>query len=255
MSCSSASLLVAPLLLPHHSKKLILPRRRARAAITSSLRLGVEDLAELAHNKVLVAAAISGAVGQLSKPLTSAIRTGKGIDLWAAVSAGGMPSTHSAAVAAAATSLGLERGFSDSIFGMSVVFAFLVMYDAQGVRREVGSHAKILNKILSSQEEDDVQSPSSRSSSVNCEKMSPFASISEKAESYGQNSESYSFRRPGITSTKVDMPSPKVNVKVPLLKKYSNYPLLNESVGHTEVQVLVGAILGFIVSVAVDVIL
>lgn len=43
-----------------------------------------------------MAAAISGAVGQLSKPLTSAIRTGKGIDLWAAVSAGGMPSTHSA---------------------------------------------------------------------------------------------------------------------------------------------------------------
>ncbi|RZR97758.1 hypothetical protein BHM03_00026997 [Ensete ventricosum] len=131
MSCSSASLLVAPLLLPHHPKKLSLPRRRSRAAITSSLRLGVEDLAELAHNKVLVSAAISGAVGQLSKPLTSAIRTGKGIDLWAAVSAGGMPSTHSAAVAAAATSLGLERGFSDSIFGMSVVFAFLVMYDAQ----------------------------------------------------------------------------------------------------------------------------
>lgn len=125
----------------------------------------------------------------------------------------------------------------------------------QGVRREVGSHAKILNKILSSQEEDDVQSPSPRSSSVNCEKMSPFASISEKAESYGQNSESYSFRGPGITSTKVDMPSPKVNIKVPLLKKYSNYPLLNESVGHTEVQVLVGAILGLIVSVAVDVIL
>ncbi|CAL9091896.1 unnamed protein product [Musa textilis] len=232
MSCSFASLLVAPLLFPHHSKKLILPRRRARAAITSSLRLGVDDLAELAHNKVLVAAAISGAVGQLSKPLTSAIRTGKGIDLWAAVSAGGMPSTHSAAVAAAATSLGLERGFSDSIFGVSVVFAFLVMYDAQGVRREVGSHAKILNKIRSSQEEDDVQSPSARSSSVNCEKMSPFASISEKAESYRPNSESYSFRGPGFTST-----------------KYSNYPVLNESVGHTEVQVLVGAMLARSISI------
>ncbi|URE03158.1 Divergent PAP2 family [Musa troglodytarum] len=245
MSCSFASLLVAPLLFPHHSKKLILPRRRARAAITSSLRLGVDDLAELAHNKVLVAAAISGAVGQLSKPLTSAIRTGKGIDLWAAVSAGGMPSTHSAVRhVSSASSFGssvlmalnsegillncvrnqgcccsgnfawprefLEcRGFSDSIFGVSVVFAFLVMYDAQGVRREVGSHAKILNKIRSSQEEDDVQSPSARSSSVNCEKMSPFASISEKAESYGPNSESYSFRGPGFTSTKVDMPNSK----------------------------------------------
>jgi hypothetical protein len=32
---------------------------------------------------------------------------------------------------AVATSLGLERGFADSIFGMSVVFAAIVMYDAQ----------------------------------------------------------------------------------------------------------------------------
>ncbi|RRT49971.1 hypothetical protein B296_00026634, partial [Ensete ventricosum] len=134
--------------------------------------------------------------------------------------------------------------------------SFSLVCQIQGVRREVGSHAKILNKIPSSQEEDDIQSPSPRSSSVNCEKMSPFASISDKSESYGPNSESYSFRGPGITSTKVDMPSPKVNVKVPLPTKHSDYyPLLNESVGHTEVQVLVGAILGLIVSAAVDVIL
>lgn len=35
------------------------------------------------------------------------------------------------AVVAVTTSLGLERGFADSIFGMSVVFAVIVMYDAQ----------------------------------------------------------------------------------------------------------------------------
>ncbi|URE03157.1 Divergent PAP2 family [Musa troglodytarum] len=282
MSCSFASLLVAPLLFPHHSKKLILPRRRARAAITSSLRLGVDDLAELAHNKVLVAAAISGAVGQLSKPLTSAIRTGKGIDLWAAVSAGGMPSTHSAvrhvssassfgsSVLMALNSEGIllncvrnqgcccSGNFAwprEGILGLNFWRVCGLCFSRHGVRREVGSHAKILNKIRSSQEEDDVQSPSARSSSVNCEKMSPFASISEKAESYGPNSESYSFRGPGFTSTKVDMPNSKVNVKVPLLTEYSNYSVLNESVGHTEVQVLVGAMLGLIVSVAVDVIL
>ncbi|KAG6506677.1 hypothetical protein ZIOFF_032004 [Zingiber officinale] len=59
---------------------------------------------------------------------------GKGIDFREAVRSGGMSSTHSSAVTAMATLLGLEREFSDSIFGMSVVFATLVMYDAQCAR-------------------------------------------------------------------------------------------------------------------------
>lgn len=41
-----------------------------------------------------MAAAVAGTIGQLAKPLTSAIG-GKGIDLRAAVRSGGMPSTHS----------------------------------------------------------------------------------------------------------------------------------------------------------------
>lgn len=44
---------------------------------------------------MLVAAALASAIGQLSKPLTSAIY-GKGIDPKASVRPGGMPSTHSA---------------------------------------------------------------------------------------------------------------------------------------------------------------
>ncbi|KAG6503281.1 hypothetical protein ZIOFF_035592 [Zingiber officinale] len=56
---------------------------------------------------------------------------GKGIDFREAVRSGGMSSTHSSVrsvVTAMATLLGLEREFSDSIFGMSVVFATLVIY-------------------------------------------------------------------------------------------------------------------------------
>ncbi|WOK93838.1 hypothetical protein Cni_G02539 [Canna indica] len=258
--CSSSFLFPSRLSSRFPSQKLpTLPQRRARAApaaVVSSLRLGplgVEDLAELVQNKVLVATAIAGAIGQLSKPLTSAIN-GKGIDLRAAVRSGGMPSTHSAAVAAAATSLGLERGFADSIFGMSAVFAALVMYDSQGVRREVGLHAKVLNKIQGS---DEVGTKNSKlqSSSINCDKVSPLVSISEKADSYGSNQESYSAGRPEITSTKVDLTSQVVDAKEPLLINYSNYNPLNESVGHTEVQVIVGAILGFIVSLAIESIL
>ena len=45
--------------------------------------------------------------------------------------AGGMPSSHSADVTSLAT-----------------IFAFVVMYDATGVRRAAGKQAKILNKIV-----------------------------------------------------------------------------------------------------------
>ncbi|KAF3956096.1 hypothetical protein CMV_018750 [Castanea mollissima] len=107
-----------------------------------------DQISQLAHNKVLVAAGISAAIGQLSKPFTSVLLYGKDLDFKAALQAGGFPSTHSSAVVATATIIALERGLSDSIFGLTVVYAGLIMYDAQGVRREVGNHAKVLNKVL-----------------------------------------------------------------------------------------------------------
>lgn len=62
--------------------------------------------------------------------------------------AGGMPSSHSAVVIALATMIGKNYGVNSSIFGLSVVFAFVVMYDAAGVRRAAGKQAKLLNKIV-----------------------------------------------------------------------------------------------------------
>nr|CAB3468101.1 unnamed protein product [Digitaria exilis] len=107
-------------------------RRRAVTA-AASLHLGPGEIAELARNKVLIAATVASAIGQLSKPFTSGRNggAGAGLDLKTVFRSGGMPSTHSASVVAVATSLGLERGFADSVFGMSVVFAAIVMYDAQ----------------------------------------------------------------------------------------------------------------------------
>ncbi|XP_065625624.1 uncharacterized protein LOC112026155 [Quercus suber] len=90
-----------------------------------------DQISQLAHNKVLVAAGISAAIGQLSKPFTSVLLYGKDLDFKAAFQAGGFPSTHSSAVVATATIIALERGLSDSIFGLTVVYAGLIMYDAQ----------------------------------------------------------------------------------------------------------------------------
>ncbi len=62
--------------------------------------------------------------------------------------AGGMPSSHSAIVSSLAVCIGREYGFDSGIFAFSVIMAFVVMYDAAGVRRAAGKQARILNKIL-----------------------------------------------------------------------------------------------------------
>ena len=59
-----------------------------------------------------------------------------------------MPSSHSAVVTSLATMIGKSHGIDSPIFALSVVFAFVVMYDATGVRRAAGKQAKLLNKIV-----------------------------------------------------------------------------------------------------------
>lgn len=62
--------------------------------------------------------------------------------------AGGMPSSHSAVVVSLATLVGKYEGVDTAIFAVSVIFAFIVMYDAAGVRRAAGKQAKLLNRII-----------------------------------------------------------------------------------------------------------
>ena len=62
--------------------------------------------------------------------------------------AGGMPSSHSAVVAGLATLIGKYEGVSSPIFALSFIVAFIVMYDACGVRRAAGKQAELLNKLV-----------------------------------------------------------------------------------------------------------
>ncbi|MGI8315695.1 divergent PAP2 family protein [Halobacillus mangrovi] len=65
-----------------------------------------------------------------------------------AFSTGGMPSSHSAAVTALATGVGIERGFDSPIFAVACVFTIIVMFDSTGVRRQTGEQAIMLNILL-----------------------------------------------------------------------------------------------------------
>lgn len=62
--------------------------------------------------------------------------------------AGGMPSSHSAVVTSLATLIGRYEGITTPIFALAAIFAFIVMYDAAGVRRAAGKQASLLNKIV-----------------------------------------------------------------------------------------------------------
>lgn len=61
---------------------------------------------------------------------------------------GSMPSSHSAAVCALTTAVGLTEGVSSVYFAMSLIFSVIIMFDATGIRREAGEHAVILNHLV-----------------------------------------------------------------------------------------------------------
>ena len=63
-------------------------------------------------------------------------------------SPGGMPSAHTATVAALSTAVGFRFGFDSGLFAVTLIFAVMIMFDAGGFRRMVGKQATILNKII-----------------------------------------------------------------------------------------------------------
>ena len=84
---------------------------------------------------------------QIFKFLTDFV-VNKKINLKRLMGAGGMPSSHSAVVTSLATMIGKSYGIDSAIFALALIFAFVVMYDAAGIRRAAGKQAKILNKII-----------------------------------------------------------------------------------------------------------
>ncbi len=84
---------------------------------------------------------------QLFKLITEIIKTKK-FNFKKIMQAGGMPSSHTAVVVSLTTMVGKSEGITSPIFGVALIFAFIVMYDAAGVRRAAGKQAELLNKIV-----------------------------------------------------------------------------------------------------------
>lgn len=102
---------------------------------------------ELFRNHILIATLSAWAIAQSIKVGLGIVREKRFNFRWL-VGTGGMPSAHTAGAAAMATSTGLNHGFDSGIFALTAMFAIIIMFDAQGVRRSAGKQAEILNKIM-----------------------------------------------------------------------------------------------------------
>jgi len=61
---------------------------------------------------------------------------------------GGLPSNHSAIVCSMVALIALREGISHPAFGVAITTAFIVMLDANSLRRQVGKHAVAINKLV-----------------------------------------------------------------------------------------------------------
>jgi uncharacterized protein len=97
--------------------------------------------------RYLLPAILAWAIAQILKVGVVSVRK-RHLDLRVLAETGGMPSSHSAIVAALATSVGRLNGVTSDTFAIALIFSIVVMYDAQGVRRAAGLQAAILNRLV-----------------------------------------------------------------------------------------------------------
>ncbi len=104
-------------------------------------------ISQVLANKVLVIALTAWAIAQGGKVFFE-LWYNKRFDFRRLVGSGGMPSSHSAFVMALSTGIGRQQGWDSPIFAIAISYAFVVMYDAAGIRRAAGKQAEVLNIIL-----------------------------------------------------------------------------------------------------------
>jgi hypothetical protein len=83
----------------------------------------------------------------VAKVLLSSFRLRR-LNLRVLADPGGMPSSHSAIVMGLTTAVGKHLGWSTAPFAIALIFSFVVMYDAAGVRRAAGRQAAVLNRLV-----------------------------------------------------------------------------------------------------------
>ena len=111
----------------------------------------MQVLIEILNNKVLVIPFLVLIITQVFKTIYFSIKNKK-LDLFTMLTTGGLPSSHSSLVSSLATVVLKVNGAGSAEFAISVILAIIVMYDASGIRKAAGEHAKILNEMMEEKE-------------------------------------------------------------------------------------------------------
>jgi uncharacterized protein len=106
----------------------------------------MQDFGAILDNRVLLISLAACLLTQAMKLVIELVKNQK-LNFRVLVETGGMPSSHSALVVALASEVGLNSGWKSTEFAIATVVAFIVMYDAAGVRQAAGKQARILNQI------------------------------------------------------------------------------------------------------------
>jgi len=95
----------------------------------------------------LLAPLVAWSIAQAAKLLLTSYRQ-KRLNLRVLAATGGMPSSHSAIVMGLTTAVGKYAEVTSAPFAIALIFTFVVMYDAAGLRRAAGRQAEVLNRLV-----------------------------------------------------------------------------------------------------------
>ena len=175
----------------------------------------LNGLKSFVTNYLFITAVVAWFTAQVLKIFTKSLSHKKKSFKTLVFSTGGMPSSHSATMMGLTTAAAIKEGFGSSIFAVCAILSIVVMTDAFGVRYETGKQAKMLNKML--KKENDEKEDDEKENSVKEE-------VVDEA-----------------TLTKAEKKQ---------LKKAKMELSFNEFVGHTPFQVVMGALVGICVGIA-----
>ena len=97
--------------------------------------------------KYLLAPIVAWTICQVAKVTLTSMRQHR-LNLRVLAETGGMPSSHTAIVMGMTTAVGKYSGVSSAAFAIALIFSFVVMYDAAGLRRAAGRQAAVLNRLV-----------------------------------------------------------------------------------------------------------
>jgi acid phosphatase family membrane protein YuiD len=97
--------------------------------------------------RFLLAPLIAWTFAQASKVILTSVRQRR-LNLRVLAETGGMPSSHAAIVMGLTTAIGKYSGVATAQFAIALIFSFVVMYDAAGLRRAAGRQAAVLNRLV-----------------------------------------------------------------------------------------------------------